>query len=272
MFRFNRSAALSEATSSVKVWRIPFRWHYFTNPVLFCFGLNRADVCNRVFEFLFGRVKNRREWDFAPVRSSVRQDFRRFDCLLFVVVVCCCSTNRPIILRKRASSSFARAQKRREEESDVVVVSRFVVITNLQRHARRRKGLEREKERRRNESHVLNLVCLEIVIVHRFRRSTSPLGRAHGWLSRRGRLVAVHEPRHFSCFVGSKTNTNCSRRRKRLYFCVLCVRRFDWILLLRLKRKKKSFDEIAKDGQSSTTFKKEGDDENVFSRCATRLE
>ena len=210
MFRFNRSAALSEATSSVKVWRIPFRWHYFTNPVLFCFGLNRADVCNRVFEFLFGRVKNRREWDFAPVRSSVRQDFRRFDCLLFVVVVCCCSTNRPIILRKRASSSFARAQKRREEESDVVVVSRFVVITNLQRHARRRKGLEREKERRRrNEesSHVLNLVCLEIVIVHRFRRSTSPLGRAHDcWLSRFGRrlvvVVAVRRrrpPRHSSC-------------------------------------------------------------------------
>lgn len=208
MFRFNRSAALSEATSSVKVWRIPFRWHYFTNPVLFCFGLNRADVCNRVFEFLFGRVKNRREWDFAPVRSSVRQDFRRFDCLLFVVVVV--APIDPIILRKRASSSFARAQKRREEESDVVVVSRFVVITNLQRHARRRKGLEREKERRRrNEesSHVLNLVCLEIVIVHRFRRSTSPLGRAHDcWLSRFGRrlvvVVAVRRrrpPRHSSC-------------------------------------------------------------------------
>ena len=207
MFRFNRSAALSEATSSVKVWRIPFRWHYFTNPVLFCFGLNRADVCNRVFEFLFGRVKNRREWDFAPVRSSVRQDSRRFDCLLFVVVVVVAPID-PIILRKRASSSFARAQKRREEESDVVVVSRFVVITNLQRHARRRKGLEREKERRRrNESsHVLNLVCLEIVIVHRFRRSTSPLGRAHDcWLSRFGRrlvVVAVRRrrpPRHSSC-------------------------------------------------------------------------
>ena len=207
MFRFNRSAALSEATSSVKVWRIPFRWHYFTNPVLFCFGLNRADVCNRVFEFLFGRVKNRREWDFAPVRSSVRQDSRRFDCLLFVVVVVVAPID-PIILRKRASSSFARAQKRREEESDVVVVSRFVVITNLQRHARRRKGLEREKERRRrNESsHVLNLVCLEIVIVHRFRRSTSPLGRAHDcWLSRFGRrlvvVVAVRRrrpPRHSS--------------------------------------------------------------------------
>ena len=214
MFRFNRSAALSEATSSVKVWRIPFRWHYFTNPVLFCFGLNRADVCNRVFEFLFGRVKNRREWDFAPVRSSVRQDFRRFDCLLFVVVVCCCSTNRPIILRKRASSSFARAQKQtprgrkgcRRRQSFCCCY-----YESPKAPARRRKGLEREKERRRrnNESsHVLNLVCLEIVIVHRFRRSTSPLGRAHDcWLSRFGRrlvvVVAVRRrrrpPRHSSC-------------------------------------------------------------------------
>ena len=208
MFRFNRSAALSEATSSVKVWRIPFRWHYFTNPVLFCFGLNRADVCNRVFEFLFGRVKNRREWDFAPVRSSVRQDFRRFDCLLFVVVV---APIDPIILRKRASSSFARAQKQtprgrkgcRRRQSFCCCY-----YESPKAPARRRKGLEREKERRRrnNESsHVLNLVCLEIVIVHRFRRSTSPLGRAHDcWLSRFGRrlvVVAVRRrpPRHSSC-------------------------------------------------------------------------
>ena len=212
MFRFNRSAALSEATSSVKVWRIPFRWHYFTNPVLFCFGLNRADVCNRVFEFLFGRVKNRREWDFAPVRSSVRQDFRRFDCLLFVVVVVVAPID-PIILRKRASSSFARAQKQtprgrkgcRRRQSFCCCY-----YESPKAPARRRKGLEREKERRRrNEesSHVLNLVCLEIVIVHRFRRSTSPLGRAHDcWLSRFGRrlvvVVAVRRrrpPRHSSC-------------------------------------------------------------------------
>ena len=125
----------------------------------------------------------------------------------------------------------------------------FGIISKGKREREERKKVEeeRKKSRLKVQHYVLNLVCFEIVIVHRFRRSTSPLGRAHGWLSRRNsRLVAVkcrrRPPRHFSCFVGSKTNTNCSRRRKRLYFCVLCVRRFDWILLLRLKRKKKSFE------------------------------
>ena len=136
--------------------------------------------------------------------------------------------------------------------SSSVVLLRL--LSSFWHHLQRQKRERKEKKSKKNgrnrvkvQHYVLNLVCFEIVIVHRFRRSTSPLGRAHGWLSRRGRLVAVQNrrrrpPRHFSCFVGSKTNTNCSRRRKRLYFCVLCVRRFDWILLLRLKRKKKSFE------------------------------
>ena len=131
--------------------------------------------------------------------------------------------------------------------SSSVVLLRL--LSSFWHHLQRQKRERKEKKSKKNgrnrvkvQHYVLNLVCFEIVIVHRFRRSTSPLGRAHGWLSRRGRLVAVRRrrrpPRHFSCFVGLKTNTNCSRRRRRLYFCVLCVRRFDWILL-RLKRKKK---------------------------------
>ena len=153
---------------------------------------------------------------------------------------------------------------------------------NLQRQKRERKEKKSKKNGRNRvkvQHYVLNLVCFEIVIVHRFRRSTSPLGRAHGWLSRRGRrLVAVRRrrrpPRHFSCFVGLKTNTNCSRRRKRLYFCVLCVRRFDWILLLRLKRKKKSFETKAQKTAAKVRrrrrSKRKATTTRVFS-CATIL-
>ena len=142
--------------------------------------------------------------------------------VVVVVVVVVVAPNRPI---EKAHHQHLHAQQKPEEgreerpqtkrEFFCVVVSRFVALVVLflasspkakERERKEKKSKKNGRNRVKVQHYVLNLVCFEIVIVHRFRRSTSPLGRAHDcWLSRFGRrLVAVavrrrRPPRHSSC-------------------------------------------------------------------------